>query len=134
MAEYVSLSEALKLLTQFRGNKREVLLFVSSLDTAFEVIKPELQCRFYKFVLTRISDEPSTAIAHQNLGSWAEVKECLRNTYIEKRTFDLHATQLFKAKQEKLESVSEWLLTLEKWHRWTATRTEGKEFLHYLIN
>jgi hypothetical protein len=84
--EYVSVSEALKLVTLFSGNKREVLTFISNVDTAFEVINPEHGSRLYKFVLTR------TAIAHRNLDSWAEVKEFLRNTYIEKRTLDVHAT------------------------------------------
>jgi hypothetical protein len=33
----------------------------------------------------------------------------LKNTYIEKRTLDFHANQLFKARQSKAESVSEWI-------------------------
>jgi hypothetical protein len=56
MAEdYVSVSEALKLVTPFSGNKKEVLTFISNVDTAFEVINPEHGSRLYKFVLTRIS-------------------------------------------------------------------------------
>jgi hypothetical protein len=79
--EYVSVSEALRLVTPFSGNKREVLTFISNVDTAFEVINPEYGSRLYKSVLTRISGEPRTAIAHRNLDCWAEVKELLRNTY-----------------------------------------------------
>jgi hypothetical protein len=103
--EYVSVSEALKLVTPFSGNKKEVLTFISTVDTAFEVINLEHGSRLYTFVLTRISGEPRTAIAHRNLDCWAEVKEFFRNAYIEKRTLDFNATQLFKAKQEKSGSV-----------------------------
>jgi hypothetical protein len=111
--EYVSISDSLKLVTPLSGNKREALRFISNVDIAFEVINPDHESRVYKFVLTRISGEPRMAIVHQNLDSWVEVKEFLRNTYNEKRTLDFHATQLFKAKQEKLVSVSEWVQRIQ---------------------
>jgi len=63
----------------------------------------------YKFVLTRISGEPRTAISHRNLENWANLKEILQNTYIEKRTLDFHASQLFNAKQGKDENVADWI-------------------------
>jgi hypothetical protein len=78
--EYVSASEALKLVTKFSGNKREVLTFISNVNTAFEVINPSHEGRLYKFELTSISREPRTAIDHRNLDSWEEVREFLRNT------------------------------------------------------
>ena len=62
----------------------------------------------YKFVLTRISGQPRTALSYRNLESWAERKEFLQNTYIEKRTLDVHASQLFKARQGKDEKVANW--------------------------
>jgi len=37
----------------------------------------------------------------------------LRHTYIEKRTLDYHATQLFSARQGKSESVSDWIQTIQ---------------------
>lgn len=40
MAQYVSLSEALKLVCPFRGDKAEVPVFISNVDTAFEVTEP----------------------------------------------------------------------------------------------
>jgi hypothetical protein len=43
------------------------------------------------------------------LDCWAELREFLRNTHIEKRTLDFHANQLFKARQGKSDSVSEWI-------------------------
>jgi hypothetical protein len=89
--EYISLSEALKLLTPFNGDKQDVLAFIANVDTAFKVINPNQQDRLYKFVLTRISGEPRTAIEHRHLDSSAELKEFLRNTYIEKHTPDFHA-------------------------------------------
>jgi hypothetical protein len=64
-------------------------------------------------MLTKISGEPRTTISHRNLENWAELKEFLRNTYIEKRTLDFHANQLFKAKQNKSESVSEWIQRIQ---------------------
>ena len=40
MTEYISVGEALKLVTPFEGDKREVLTFIANVDTAFEVIDP----------------------------------------------------------------------------------------------
>jgi hypothetical protein len=78
--EYISVMEALKLVSPFSGNKREVLTFVSNVDTAFSCINPVNRCRFHQFVLTKISGEPRTAIAHRNLEDWEELKEFLQNT------------------------------------------------------
>jgi hypothetical protein len=105
--EYISVSEALKLVPPFKGDKREVLAFIGNVDTAFSVINPTQDEVLYKFVLTRISGEPHTAISHRNFDNWVELKEFLKNSYIEKRTLDYHASQLFKARQGKEESVSE---------------------------
>jgi hypothetical protein len=111
--EYISVTEALKLVSPFSGNKREVLTFVSNVDTAFGCINPENKGRLYQFILTKISGEPRTAISHRNLENWEELKEFLRNTYIEKRTLDFHANQLFTAKQSKSENVSEWIQKIQ---------------------
>ena len=111
--EYISVSEALKLVTPFKGEKREILTFISNVNTAFEVINPAHQDRLYKFVLTKISGEPRLAIAHRTLENWEELREFLKNTYIEKRTLDFHANKLFKAKQEKSESVSDWIQKIQ---------------------
>lgn len=114
MAEYISVSEALKLVSPFKGDRKEVLAFISNVDTAFEVINPDNADVLYKFVLTRISGEPRTAITHRNLESWADLREFLRNTYTEKRNLDFHATQLFGARQSKNEGISEWIQTIQK--------------------
>ena len=84
--DYISLSEALKLVPPFKRNKQEVLAFIGNVDTAFAVINPEQEAILYKFVLTRISGKTRTAIIHRNLDSWTELKEFLQNSYIEKRT------------------------------------------------
>jgi hypothetical protein len=107
--EFISVGEALKLVPPFKGNKQEVLAFIGNIDTTFAAINPEQQAILYKFVLTRISGKPRMAISHTNLDSWAELKECLQNTYIEKRMLDLHASQLFKARQGKDERVVDWI-------------------------
>jgi hypothetical protein len=114
MTEYISVGEALKLVTPFRGEKRDVLAFIANVDTAFEVINPQNEGTLFKFVLTRISGEPRTAIAHRDLENWEELKEFLKNTYTEKRTLDYHANQLFSTKQSKTESVSEWIQRVQK--------------------
>ena len=101
MGIYLSVREALKLIPQFKGDKREVLAFIGNVGTAFAVINPKQEAILYKFVLTRISGEPRTAICHRNIESWAEIKEFLQNTYIEKRTLEFHASQLFKVRQGK---------------------------------
>jgi hypothetical protein len=105
--EFISVGEALKLVSPFKGNKQEVLAFIGNVDTAFAVINPEHEDILYKFVLTRIGGEPSTAIGHRNLNNWLEVKEFLQSSYIEKRTLDFHAGQLFKAKHGKDERVTD---------------------------
>jgi hypothetical protein len=114
MTAYISVGEALKLITPFKGEKRDVLAFIANVDTAFEVIDPRNESTLFKFVLTRISGEPRTAIAHRNLENWEELKEFLKNTYTEKRTLDYHANQLFSTKQNKAESVSEWIQRVQK--------------------
>jgi hypothetical protein len=111
--EYVSVSEALKLVTPFTGNKREVITFISNVNTAFEVINPNHADRLYKFLLTKIGGEPRIAIAHRNLDKWEELREFFRNTYVERCTLDFHANQLFRAKQEKTENVSEWIQKIQ---------------------
>jgi len=68
MAEdYISVTEALKLVSPFSGNKKEILTFISNVDTAFRVVHPNQVDRLYQFILTKISGETRTAIAHRNL-------------------------------------------------------------------
>jgi hypothetical protein len=107
--EYISVGEALKLISPFKGDKSEVLAFIGNVDAAFSVINPSQEEILYKFVLTRISGEPRTAIGHRGLDNWADLREFLRNYYIEKRTLDFHASQLFKARQGKEEKVTDWI-------------------------
>ena len=114
MAEYISVGEALKILSPFKGDKMELLDFISNVDRDFEVINPENAEILYKFVLTRISGEPTVAIIHRHLENWGDLKTFLNNTYTEKRTLDFHATQLFGARQSKNEKVSEWIQKIER--------------------
>jgi hypothetical protein len=114
MADYISVSEALKLVSPFKGDRKEVLAFISNVDTAFEVINPDNSEVLYKFVLARISGEPRVAITHRNLENWEDLRTFLKNTYTEKRTLDFHATQLFGAKQGKSESISEWIQNIQR--------------------
>jgi hypothetical protein len=109
MTEYISMYEALKLVALFKGEKRDVLAFIANVDTAFEVIDQRNEGTLFKFVLTRISGEPRTAIAYRNLKKW----DFFRNTYIEKIALD-HANQMFHTKQSKSESVSEWIERVHK--------------------
>jgi hypothetical protein len=104
---YISVGEALKLIPPFKGNKSQVLAFIGNVDTAFEVINLDQGDTLYKFVLTRISGEPKTAITHRNLDHWSELKEFLRKSYMEKRTLDYYANQLFRSRQGMDERVSE---------------------------
>jgi hypothetical protein len=114
MAEgYISIGEALKLIPPFKGNKSEVPAFIGNVDTAFSVINPNQQDTLYKFVLTRISGESRTAIIHRQLEDWSELKEFLKNSYIEKRTLDFHASQLFRSRQGKDEKVSDWIQRIQ---------------------
>jgi hypothetical protein len=75
MAEgYIRLGEARKLIPPFKGNKSEALAFIGNVDTAFPVINPSQEDTSYKFVLTRISGDPRSAITHRNLDNWLELK------------------------------------------------------------
>jgi hypothetical protein len=77
------------------------------------VINPIHEDTLYKFVLTRISGEPRIGITYRNLDTWIELRKFLRNTYIEKRTLDFHANQLFRARQGKSENISEWIKKIQ---------------------
>ena len=102
MAEYISVSEALKLVSPFKEDKKEVLAFISNVYTAFEVTDPENPDVLYKCILTRISGEPRVAISHRNLENLEELRTFLKNTYTEKRTLGFHATQLFGARRARM--------------------------------
>jgi len=99
--DFISVGEALKLVPPFKGDKQEVLAFIGNVDTAFVVLNTSQEAILYKFVLTRISGEPRTAISHRNLEIWAKLKEFLQNTSIEKRTLDFHASRLGKGKTKR---------------------------------
>jgi hypothetical protein len=58
MADHISVSEALKIVNPFKGDKNEVLAFISNVDRALEVINPDNSDVLYKFVLTSITGEP----------------------------------------------------------------------------
>lgn len=92
---------------------QEVSAFIGNVDTAFSVINPNKEDVLYRFVLTRISGEPRIAISHRHHNSWAELQEFLKNSYIEKRTLDYHASQLFKARQGKEKRVSDWIQNIQ---------------------
>jgi hypothetical protein len=81
MADYISVSEALKLGIPFQGDKREVLASISNVDTAVEVMNPDNTDVLYKFVLTRISVDLRVAIPHMNLQNWEDLRAFLKNTY-----------------------------------------------------
>jgi hypothetical protein len=44
MAQHILVSEARNLVSPFKGDKREVLAFISNVDTAFVVITRKIQC------------------------------------------------------------------------------------------
>jgi len=83
--EFISIGEALKLVPPFKGDK-QVLAFIGNVNTTFAVINPKQEAILYRFVLTRISGEPRTAISHRNL-NWAELNDYLQNSYIENFRF-----------------------------------------------
>jgi hypothetical protein len=115
--DFIRARDALKLVLPFNGKKKEFLALIGNVDTAFAVINPSQDAILYKFVLTRISGEPRTAISHRNLENWAEIKEIIQNTYREKRTLDFHASQLFKARQGKDEKVTAGSSKFRLWGR-----------------
>ena len=109
----IYVSEALKLMSPLKGGKREVLAFISNVDIAFEVINPENSRVLYIPVLTRISGEPRVAITRRNLENLDNLRTFLKNTCTVKRKLDFHATRLFRARQDKNESISEWIQNIK---------------------
>ena len=107
MADYIPVRGTLNVVSPFKGDRKEVLAFISNVDTAFEVINPDNAEVLYRFVLTRISGETRVAITHRNLENWEDLRAFLKNTYTDKRTLDFHATNLFGAKQGQIENISE---------------------------
>ena len=101
-------------MSPFKGERKEVLAFISNVDTAFEVINSDNSDVLYKFVLTRISGEARIAMTHRNIENWEELRVFLKNTHTEKRTLDNHATQLFGARQGKNDSISEWIQNIQR--------------------
>jgi hypothetical protein len=99
--DFMSVREALKLVPYFKGNMEEVLAFIGNVNTTFDVINPVQEDLLYEFVLTWISREPRTTVSHRNLDNWTELKEFLKNSYIEKTMLDFHVSQLYKARQRK---------------------------------
>lgn len=79
--EYISVTQALKLISPFSGHKKDLLTFVSNVDTAFRLIYPSNEERLCQFVLTGITGD---IISHSNLESWEELKEFLKNTRAER--------------------------------------------------
>ena len=65
-----------------------------------------------------------TTISHRNLDNWIELKDFLKNSYIEKRTLDFHASQLLKARQGKDEKITEWIQRIQ---------TLGSQFREYAL-
>jgi hypothetical protein len=45
--DYISVGEALELVSPFNGDKREVLVFIGNLDTTFAVKNPEQEGILY---------------------------------------------------------------------------------------
>jgi hypothetical protein len=64
--DYISITEALKLVSPFNGNKIKVLTYTPRLVC----VNPENRGRLYQFVLRKISREPRTAMSHRNLENW----------------------------------------------------------------
>lgn len=56
-----------ELVTPFKGERTEVLIFIANINTAFDVIDPRNATTWCKFVLTRISGEEITVIARRYL-------------------------------------------------------------------
>ena len=114
MTEYISVGEDLKLVAPFKGEKRDLLTFIANVHTAFKVIDPRNEGTLFTLVLTRISVEPRTTIAHKNFENSEELQEFLKNTNTEKKSLDYHANQLFSTKQNKAQIVSEWIERVQK--------------------
>lgn len=100
--DYITVGEALKLIPPLKGNKQEALAFIGNVDTAFALINLKQEAILYKCVLTCISGKPRTVISHRNLDNWVELKEFLRNSYIEKQTLVYHAGELLRPDKERM--------------------------------
>ena len=82
MTDYISVSEALNLVSPFKGDKKEVLAFISNVVIGFEVINADNSDVLYKFVLTRIRVVPRVARTHRNLENWEDLRVFLKKKHL----------------------------------------------------
>jgi hypothetical protein len=80
---------------------KDLLTFVSNVDTAFRYINAINGVRLCQFVLIGIT---VYTISPSNSESWEGLQEILKNSYAEKRTLGFHVYILFKVRQNKMEN------------------------------
>ena len=111
---YMSITDALKIVNVFKGEKDTVNTFIANVETALDVVSEENKPRLFKFILTKIDGEPRNAIQYHNIETWENLKTFLLNTYRDSRTLDYYLAELFTSKQNRNENVSEWIQRIQK--------------------
>lgn len=101
-------------MSPFKGDKKELLALISNVEPAVEVINPDNSDFLYKLVLTRVSGEPRVAKTYGILENLEELRASFK-TYTEESTQDFHATKLFGVKQDKNESISECIQSIQSY-------------------
>ena len=59
---FMSIGEALTIVNVFKGEKDTVNTFIANVVTALDIVSNENKPRFFRFVLTKIEEEPRNAI------------------------------------------------------------------------
>lgn len=107
---YLSVTQAIKLIPKrFDGNKSELREFISSVETAIDIVAPHQRQLFLKFVESKITGEAKIKLlSRSERNSWEQVKAILEENYATRRTIDFFACKLFNSKQGSNEGIASW--------------------------
>ena len=79
---FMSINEALKIVSIFKGDKETLNSFIGNVETALEVVSEQDKPRLFRFVLTKIEGEPRDSIQYRDINNWQDLKSFLLSTYI----------------------------------------------------
>ena len=98
---FMSINEALKIVSIFKGDKETLNSFIGNVETALEVVSEQDKPRLFRFLLTKIEGEPRDSIQYRDINNWQDLKSFLLSTYRDSRTLDYYLAEMLTSKQKK---------------------------------
>lgn len=107
---YLPVTQAIKLIPKvFSGNKSELREFISSVETAIDIVAPSQRQLFVKFIESKITgDAKIKLLSRSGRDDWGQIKAIVEENYATRRTIDFFACKLFNSKQGGSEGVASW--------------------------